>query len=138
MARTPKDVTDAELAVLQVLWDRGALSVREIVEQIYPGGGNSEYATVQKLCERLLAKGCVARDRRRRPHQFRAVVNRDEMIGRQLKSVADRLCEGAYVPLINHLVQGGSLSSDEIKSLREVVEQLDRGKAARPARKKKG
>ena len=134
MARTPKDVTDAELAVLQVLWDRGSVSVREIAEDIYPGGGNSEYATAQKLCERLLAKGCVARDRRRRPHQFRAVLDRQAMIGRQLKSVADRLCEGAYVPLINHLVQGGALSADEIKSLREVVEQLDRNKASRKRR----
>lgn len=125
MARTPKEVTDAELAVLQVLWDGGASPVRAIAQSIYPDAGNSESATVQKLCERLLAKGWVARDRRRRPHTFRALLDREDLIGRQLKSVADRLCEGEYVPLINHLVRGGKLSADDLRLLKTEVAKLD-------------
>ena len=121
MARTPKDVTDAELAVLEVLWEAGPLSIRDVADRLYPGGGTSEYATVQKLCERLVGKGCVARDRRHRPQQFRAAIDRDELIGRQLKSVADKLCGGAYTPLLNHLLQGGSLTAAEIKSLKSLV-----------------
>lgn len=124
MARTPKDITDAELAVLQALWDRGTASIRELVERIYPGGGSSEYGTVQKLCERLLAKGSVARDRRRRPHRFRAVLDRKELIGRRLETMADKLCAGSYVPLLSHLVQGG-LTLDELRALREQVDALD-------------
>ena len=124
MARTPKDVTDAELAVLQALWDGGSTSIRELVERIYPGGGNSEYGTVQKLCERLLAKGCVARDRRRRPHQFRAVLDKEALIARRLSSMADKLCAGSYVPLLSHLVQGG-LTAEELRALRKQVDALD-------------
>ncbi len=132
MARTPKDVTDAELAVLEVLWSRGGSSVREVVDELYPAAGNSECATVQKLCERLIAKGYVSRDRRRRPHRFRATVDRDELIGRQLRSVADRLCEGSITPLLNRLVEDVDLRPDEVRRLRELVDELDaRGRRGR-------
>ena len=131
MARTPKDVTDAELAVLQALWDLGPSSARDLADRLYPGGGNSEYATVQKLCERLEAKGCVVRDRGRRPHHFEATVDREALIARQLQSVADRLTDGEYVPLINHLMRGSSLSAREIERLREQVDQLDTARRKR-------
>ena len=49
MAREPQDVTEAELALMQVLWDRGTSSTRQIADVLYPGGSASEYATAQKL-----------------------------------------------------------------------------------------
>ena len=58
MARAPKDVTDAEVSILHVLWDRGRATVREIAEKLYSGQSASQQATVQKLPEpRLLADG---------------------------------------------------------------------------------
>ena len=68
MERAPQDATDAELAVLQVLWDQGPVTVRTITDVIYPKGTASHYGTVQKLLERLEAKGFVNRDRRPWPH----------------------------------------------------------------------
>ena len=38
MARTPQDVTDAELAVLQVLWEEGPCTIRRIADRLYPDG----------------------------------------------------------------------------------------------------
>src|SRR5262245_2383266 len=138
MARTAKDVTDAELAVLEVLWRRGESSIREIADELYPGGASSELATVQKLCERLVAKSFVARHRGRRPQLFAAAVDRQQLIGRQLKLVADKLCAGSYTPLLNHLVEGSALTAEEIGALRDLVQRLDQGevtpKSARPNR----
>lgn len=131
MARTPKDVTDAELAILEVLWQRDEATVRELAGILYPGGGNSESATVQKLCERLASKRYVARNRRVRPSTFRAVVDRDDLIGRQLKNVADKLCDGSLAPLLTHLVESGRLEPDDIARLRDQVDRLDRGRDQR-------
>jgi predicted transcriptional regulator len=132
MGRPPKDVTEAELAVLQVLWERGPSSVRELADVLYPGGGPSELATVQKLLERLLAKRCAARERRSRPQRFRAAIDRVELIGRRLQAVAETLCEGSYTPLLTHLVEGGALGQEELRHLRDLVERLER---ARPRRR---
>ena len=112
--------------MLQALWDGGPVPIRALVERLYPGGGSSEYGTVQKLCERLLEKGYVARDRRHKPQRYRAALDRDALIGRRLRSVADKLCAGSYVPLISHLVRGGALTRSELDALRRQVEELDR------------
>ncbi len=126
MARTPKDVTDAELAILELLWQRGTATVRELSEGLYPDAEVPQMATVQKLCERLLAKKYLARNARVRPAKFRAVVDRSKLIGRQLKSVADKLCAGSLSPLLTHLVESGDLNSDDLRQLREQVERLDK------------
>ena len=49
MAKPPQDVTDAELAVLQVLWSEGPATIRQLTAAIYPDGGPAYYSTVQKL-----------------------------------------------------------------------------------------
>lgn len=129
MARTPRDVTEAELAVLQVLWDRGPATIRQLTDALYPGGGAAQYGTVQKLLDRLDAKGYVRRDRGGAAHTFAAAVGRDDLIGRRLRDVAEKLCGGSLTPLLTHLVRTRSLSAKERQTLRSLIEELeDQGK----------
>ena len=128
MARSSQDVTEAELAVLQALRDLGPSTIRQLVERVYQQTGASVYGTVQKLLERLEAKGFVGRDRGVAVHVFRAMVDRDELIGRRLRAVADSLCGGSLTPLLTHLVEGKGLSPDEHRELRDLIEKLDRRK----------
>ena len=128
MARTPRDVTHAELAVLQVLWDHGPATVRLLTDTLYPEGTAAQYATVQKLLERLEGKGCVERDRRPWPHVFQATIDRDELIGRQLRAVAEKLCGGSLTPLLTHLVRTRRLDAQERQELRDLIDELDNGK----------
>jgi BlaI family penicillinase repressor len=125
MARPSQDVTDAELAVLQALWDRGAATVKQLTEAIYPEGGASRLATVQKLLERLEAKGCVRRDRASGVQLFEAAIGRDDLIGRRLRDMAAKLCGGSLAPLLSHLVESGPLSNAERRALRGLIERLD-------------
>ncbi len=123
MARTSHDVTEAELAVLQALWDRGEATIRQLCEATYGQAGASSYATVQKLLDRLEAKGCVERDRGDGVHVFRPAIDRDDLIGRRLRAVADKLCGGSITPLLTHLVKSGeTLSADDRAMLRALIE----------------
>jgi predicted transcriptional regulator len=123
MARTPQDVTDTELAVLQVLWEQGAVTRRQITDVLYPAGGPAHYTTVQKLLDRLEAKGYVARHRGE-ALTFRAVVGREELISRRLLDVADKLCGGSLTPLLMNLVRAKPLSPRELDELRALLEEL--------------
>jgi predicted transcriptional regulator len=125
MVRKRQDVTDAELAILQLLWEQGATTIRRLTDVLYPGGSASQYATVQKLLERLEKKGYVARDRSAAVHLFSAVVGRDELIGRRLQAVAESLCSGSLAPLLTHLVRGQTLSAADREQLRLLIEELD-------------
>lgn len=120
--REPSRVTAAELAVLEVLWKRGALPIRDIAGALYPRGGASEYATVQKLLERLEAKACVARDRTAFAHSFAARIERGDLIGSELEEVAEKLCEGSLTPLLLHLVHKTRLSTDDRAALLRLLE----------------
>jgi predicted transcriptional regulator len=126
MEQPPKDVTDAELAVLQALWDQGSATIRQLTDALYPGGSEAHYATVQKLLERLEKKQYVARDRSGHAHTFRARIDRDELVGRRLRVMAEKLCGGLMAPLLTHLVRAEALTSRERQELRDLIDELDR------------
>ena len=127
MARTPQDVTDTELAILQILWDQGPSTRRQITDILYPRGGPAQYATVQKLLERLEAKGFVAaKNRGQGVLTFAVSVDRDELISRKLQEMAEKLCGGSMTPLLMNLVRAQPLSDRQLDELRSFVEDLRR------------
>ena len=92
-----------ETGVLRALWDAGPSPIRALADRLYPGGGTSEYATVQKLLERLEDKGHVTRKLEGRQNVFTARVRREDLVARRLRETADELCDGSLTPLITRL-----------------------------------
>jgi len=126
MARPKSHVTEAELAVLDVLWERGPTNAREITEQLYPRGEPADVATVQKLLQRLEEKKVVARDRSERVHRFSAVMTREKFAGEQLSGLADKLSGGSLTPLLVHLVESKRLGKRELDELRTMLDNHKR------------
>src|SRR5947209_14535406 len=124
MARTPQDVTDAELAVLQVLWECGPANRRQLTDRLYPGDSPAHYTTVQKLLERLEAKGYVAQEDSPGVLMFKAMISRDDLINRRLLEVAEKLCDGSVTPLLMNLVRSSRLSTDDLQELRLLIDEL--------------
>ena len=135
MARTPQDITDAELGILEVLWDRGPATIRELADALYPGGGTSHYATVQKLLERLETKACVTRDRTSPVHVYAAAIDREELIDRRLRATAEQLCGGSLTPLLTHLVRTTPLTARQRQELRQLIDDLDAKNRSRRERR---
>jgi BlaI family penicillinase repressor len=126
MARRPRDVTDAEREVLRVLWEAGPSTIRALADQLYPGGSSSEYATVQKLLERLEDKGHVSHRSEGRQNVFTARVRREELVAQRLRDTADELCDGSLTPLLTTLVSSARLTRAELAELRRLVARLER------------
>ena len=120
-----KPVTDAELAILECLWESSSATKREMALAVYGSGSDSGQATVQKLLQRLEAKGYVSRDRSQTAHVFAATLSKAEFAGRQLEVVADRFSAGSFLPLVMHLVENQRLSKSERKRLRKLLENED-------------
>ncbi len=122
MTRDSLSVTDTELSILEVLWGVESASIGEITQKLYGKRTTSRYATVQKLLERLEAKGCVTRNRQDFAHRFTAAVARDDLIGHRLQEVAEKLCDGSFTPLLLHLVEATRLSPLDRQRLLELIE----------------
>jgi predicted transcriptional regulator len=120
----PKSViTEAELDVLKVVWEREPVAAREIAEQLYEQATHSTMGTVQKLLSRLEEKSMVQRDRRESVHLFNAAITREEVAGMQLDDFASKLSDGSLSPFVVHLVQAKRLSKKEKEQIRRLLEE---------------
>jgi BlaI family transcriptional regulator, penicillinase repressor len=116
-------VSNAELGVLQLLWDQGRLTTRQIARQLYPKQTASDLATVQKLVERLEQKGLVERDRSSFVHTISPLVDRDRFAGQRLAEAAAKLARGSLKPLLAHLVESDQLSREDLEDIRKLIDK---------------
>jgi predicted transcriptional regulator len=128
MGRNLPHIPDAELAVLQLLWERGPSAVRQLADSLYPGGGPSEYATAHRLLERLEAKGYVDREKTDGVYVFGAVLDRDTVLGQQMETLVERMCGGSLQPLLSTLIKSKRLTAAELRELLALVEKPSRPK----------
>ncbi|MHC5110788.1 MAG: BlaI/MecI/CopY family transcriptional regulator [Planctomycetota bacterium] len=115
-------LANAELAIMELLWDQDRLTARRIREQLYPDASSSQHGTVQRLLQRLEEKGFVERDRNLPVHLFSAMISREAYASSQLESLADKLTGGSLAPLITHLLEQKKISSSELRRLRQILD----------------
>ncbi len=121
--KTPK-VTHTELAILDVLWQFGPTTVREIVESVYSEHTPSLHATVKSLLERLAEKGCVSCDQSRFAHRFSASIDRQTYVGQQLQQIADGHFAGSVTPMLLALVDRAKLSRKDRETIRKIIDGI--------------
>lgn len=121
MPRSRAEVTETELAILNVLWQRGATSVREIVEALYSEHSASLHATVNSLLDRLLEKNYVECDKSKFAHTFRAVIDRETYVGSELQRLADSHFSGSLVPMLLTLTDRVKLTKKDREAIRRAI-----------------
>ena len=120
-------LANAELAVMELLWDESALTARKIRETLYPDASKAQHGTVQRLLQRLEEKGFVARDKSLPVHLFSAIVSREAYASGQLETLTAKLTGGSIAPLITHLLEQEKITPDELRRLRKILEQRRNG-----------
>jgi predicted transcriptional regulator len=123
-----RNVTDYELAVMEVLWKRNQATIREIAKAVYGNSATATYATVQKLLERLEKKGGVERDPASFAHVFRPKVRHTDVLGKELEGLAEKLCGGSLTPPLMRLAEITKLSQNDRKTLRKLIDESQRGR----------
>jgi BlaI family transcriptional regulator, penicillinase repressor len=139
MTRKARDVTEAELGVLQVLWNHGSRTIREITAILDAPNQDVYYATVKKLLERLEMKGFVRREPKGIAYLYAATVGRDELVGERLRVLSDRLCDGSVTPLLTQLAQHERLNKKQQAALMALISELaaDEDKELKPRGRRK-
>ena len=124
MPRNVADVTETELAILDVLWSCGPSAVRDIVAALYDEHTPSLHATVKSLLERLEGKGYVECDNSGFAHRFSAKVSREAYVGRQLEQLAESHFDGALAPMLLTLVEKINLSRKDREAIRKIIDGI--------------
>ena len=112
----------SELEILDMLWRTGDATIAEARAAL---GGDVGYTTVQTRLNRMVAKGIV-RKSRATPARYSAGVTPDDVTGRDLDLLLERVSRGRVVPLVAHLVKDRDLSSSEIEELKRLIREAEK------------
>lgn len=116
-------ISDAEHAVMEVLWKRAPLTATEVADRVVEQKDWS-LQTVKTLLSRLAAKAVVGTERDGRRFLYSPLVERDDYITGVSRNFVDRLFGGKVTPLVAHLAEADELSADDIREIEELLREL--------------
>jgi predicted transcriptional regulator len=119
--------TDAELEILNVLWERGPSTVREVYE-ILLERKDIGYTTILKLMQIMSEKGLVSRDETDRRHVYEAERAQHETQRQLLSDLLDRAFNGSATQLVMQALSSKKASREELAEIRHMLDELERGK----------
>ncbi|WP_225410354.1 BlaI/MecI/CopY family transcriptional regulator [Stigmatella hybrida] len=114
--------TDAELAILRVLWERGASTVRDVHASLPDEPG---YTTVLKLMQIMTEKGLVVRDESQRAHVYSARVAQQKTQRQLVADLVDRAFGGSPAQLAMQALSSKKTSPEELAELRRLLDSLE-------------
>ncbi|MGN6182409.1 MAG: BlaI/MecI/CopY family transcriptional regulator [Thermoanaerobaculia bacterium] len=120
---TPRP-TDAELAILNVLWERGPTTVREVHETLSKTQ-DSGYTTVLKLMQIMTDKGLVVRDESQRAHVYTARSSAQKTQRQLIGDLIDRAFGGSPTQLVMQALSTTHASSEELTAIRKMLDQME-------------
>jgi predicted transcriptional regulator len=119
----PSRPTDAELAILGVLWQRGPCTVRQVHEAL---GASTGYTTTLKLMQIMTDKGLLDRDEGQRSHLYRPRATAAQTQRTLVRDLLDRAFAGAADQLVMRVLSAKKVSPEELARIRQLLDDLER------------
>ena len=116
-------ISEAEQAVMEVLWRDSPLGAAEVAERVDPSRGWSD-RTVKTLLSRLLAKGVLAHEEDGRRYLYRPTVQREDFVAQESGRLIDRMFGGRVTPLVAHLAERDRLTPADIEEIEKLLKEL--------------
>lgn len=116
-------ISDAEHAVMEVLWDTSPLTAQEVAERV-PADREWSANTVKTLLGRLLGKNVIAHEEDGRRYRYRPVVVREDYVAGESQKLIDRLFGGRLTPLVAHLAERDKLTDRDIAEIEALLKEL--------------
>lgn len=116
-------ITEAEHAVMEVLWDRPRQTAAEVCEEVCGNRGWS-LATVKTLLSRLVQKGALAAEPDGRRFLYSPLVARDAYVGGESRRLVERLFGGSAVSLVAHLAETEALTDADLDEIEALLKEL--------------
>jgi BlaI family penicillinase repressor len=117
-------ISEAESAVMDVLWQRQPLSAEDVVAALADSRSWQE-ATVKTLLNRLLKKGAIRAEKDGRRYWYAPVLKREDWVLGESQGLLERWFGGRVAPLVAHFSEQRKLSRKDIAELRKLLDELD-------------
>jgi predicted transcriptional regulator len=118
--------TEKELEILRLVWEKGAISVKE-VHELMGGDESNGYTTILKLMQIMHEKGHLARQKSGKLHLYKAIASQENTQQQLLDKMIDTVFRGSAAELVMSALGNRKSSSGELKAIREYLDQLEKG-----------
>ncbi len=125
MTNYPVKPTEAELEILQVLWQRGPCSVRQVHEALAADGRKAGYTTTLKLMQIMADKGLVRRNTAARSHIYEAAVPEQEVQQQLLQRVMDTAFRGSAMSLVMQALGQHRADPAELAQIKDLISRME-------------
>ncbi len=122
-------LTGLQLAILQILWERGEATAHEVQEALQEERPLA-LTTVATLLSRLERKKVLTHRRDGRQYVFRPTVSRSEVRRSKVRELTESLFDGDPAALVSHLVRADEVDSDDLARIRTLIEEAEAAEAA--------
>src|SRR6266446_10617754 len=119
-----QQLTELQLAILRVIWDKGEATVQAIWEALHAERGLAQ-TTVATMLSRLERRGVVTRRAQSRQYRYRAAVTEREVQHSMVGELTERLFDGDVTALVQHLLTGEDVSPGDIAKIRDMIERVE-------------
>jgi predicted transcriptional regulator len=116
--------TDAELAILRVLWRRGASTVKDVHEELARSSPTG-YTTTLKQLQIMAEKGLVTRDESQRAHLYTARLPEEQTQTQLVRDLLDRAFDGSAARLVLRALSSRSSTPEELAEIRQWLDQIE-------------
>jgi predicted transcriptional regulator len=120
----PHQLTELQLAILRVLWDKGEATVQDIWEALHAERGLAQ-TTVATMLSRLERRGVVTRRAQSRQYRYRAAVTEQEVQHSMVGELTERLFDGDVTQLVQHLLNGADVSPGDLAKIRDMIARVE-------------
>ena len=117
-------LTDLQLAILRVIWDRGEPTVQDIWETLHADRGLAQ-STVATMLSRLERRGVVTRRAESRQYHYRAAVTEQDVQHSMVAELTERLFDGDITALMQHLLSGEDISPGDLAKIRDMIDRVE-------------
>ena len=121
------EITELQLAILRLLWERGEATVSELWEALHDERGLAQ-TTVATLVARLQRRGIVARRTRERQYVYRATITEADVQHSMVSELTERLFAGDAAALVSHLIAASDMSPGDLARVKRMIENAQEPK----------
>jgi predicted transcriptional regulator len=115
-------LTEAELRIMNVLWDKGSATVHEVLQAL-PSKPNLAYNSVLTIIRILEMKGYVKHVKDKRAHIYMSKIDREDATRFEVRHLVSRFFGNSHERLLLNILEESSIDAEELARVRELLER---------------
>lgn len=117
-------LSDLEWQIMQILWERGVMSIKEVWQTLFPDGSKA-YTTIQTYMDRMTQKRLLKKQKIGMVNFYHAQLNKSSLVKQATENLVSKAFNGSFFSLAAFLVESPNLTGEELEKIKELIKSKE-------------